>query len=78
MHGYRFQVIEVGSMKQLRNGEVQSINPTKVPVVKDTVTVPAGGYARIRFRACNPGYWFFHCHFELHVMMFLIEICTTL
>lgn len=36
------------------------------PPVKDTVTVPDGGYTIIRFEAYNPGYWLFHCHIEFH------------
>lgn len=35
--------------------------------VKDTVTVPDGGYTVIRFVANNPGFWIFHCHIEFHV-----------
>lgn len=34
--------------------------------IKDTVTIPDGGYTIIRFRADNPGYWLFHCHIEFH------------
>ena len=37
-----------------------------VPPLKDTVLVPAGGYAVVYFRANNPGYWFLHCHIEVH------------
>ena len=33
---------------------------------KDTVIVPFGGYTVIRFEADNPGWWFFHCHIEIH------------
>ena len=33
---------------------------------KDTVIVPAGGYVVINFLSNNPGYWFLHCHIELH------------
>ena len=33
---------------------------------KDTVIVPAGGYVVIAFQADNPGYWFMHCHMEVH------------
>ncbi|XP_055852973.1 uncharacterized protein LOC129916824 [Episyrphus balteatus] len=36
------------------------------PPVKDTVTVPDGGYTIIRFNADNPGYWLLHCHIEFH------------
>lgn len=35
--------------------------------MKDTVTVPDGGYTIVRFVADNPGYWLFHCHIEYHV-----------
>ena len=35
-------------------------------VRKDTVMVPAGGYVVINFISDNPGYWFLHCHIEVH------------
>ena len=35
-------------------------------VRKDTVIVPAGGYVVIAFIADSPGYWFMHCHIEVH------------
>ena len=33
---------------------------------KDTVIVPFGGYVVIRFIVNNPGWWFLHCHIEIH------------
>ncbi|XP_021349767.1 L-ascorbate oxidase-like [Mizuhopecten yessoensis] len=33
---------------------------------KDTILVPTDGYVVIRFKADNPGAWFFHCHIDLH------------
>ena len=36
------------------------------PPIKDTVTVPVGGYTIIRFLADNPGTWMFHCHLDFH------------
>jgi len=39
---------------------------SKAPI-KDSVTVPDGGYVILRFRADNPGFWFFHCHITFHV-----------
>lgn len=33
---------------------------------KDTVMLPAGGYVVINFLSDNPGYWFLHCHIEVH------------
>lgn len=39
------------------------------PWYKDTVTVQGkGGFVIIRFKADNPGIWFFHCHNEGHLM----------
>ena len=35
-------------------------------ILKDTVIVPAGGYVVVAFLADNPGYWFLHCHIEVH------------
>ena len=34
--------------------------------LKDTVMVPYGGYVVVYFKADNPGYWFLHCHIEVH------------
>jgi iron transport multicopper oxidase len=34
---------------------------------RDTVSIPALGWAKIRFVANNPGAWFFHCHIDWHM-----------
>ncbi|VAH81823.1 unnamed protein product [Triticum turgidum subsp. durum] len=52
------------------------------PVARNTIAVPAGGWAVIRFVANNPGMWFFHCHLDAHVpmglgMVFAVENGTT-
>ena len=44
-----------------------SLNLHGRPVRKDTVIVPAGGYAVIRFRTDNPGWWHLHCHMAHHM-----------
>ncbi len=47
--------------------------------LKDTVTIPEGGYTIIRFVADNPGVWFFHCHLDFHSeigMGFLLRVGT--
>ncbi|PNF18423.1 hypothetical protein B7P43_G09045 [Cryptotermes secundus] len=74
LHGYDFFVM---AMDQFRNGEtLESISKklldtnfrrSSLPARKDTITVPSNGYAAFRFRADNPGLWFFHCHFLYHV-----------
>ncbi|TKR69450.1 hypothetical protein L596_021612 [Steinernema carpocapsae] len=38
------------------------------PAFRDTVVIPAGGYVVLRFRATNAGWFFAHCHLELHNM----------
>ena len=35
---------------------------------KDTLIIPAGGYAVINFISDNPGYWYLHCHIEMHTL----------
>ncbi|XP_043518680.1 laccase-5-like [Frieseomelitta varia] len=79
MHGYAYRVISMGQpfgpnptnstisvdyVKQLdENGGIKrnSDGPGK-----DTLAVPNNGYAVLRIRANNPGFWFFHCHFVYH------------
>ena len=34
--------------------------------LKDTILIPSGGYAVVYFISNNPGYWFLHCHIEVH------------
>lgn len=41
---------------------------TKDAPQKDTLMVPAGAYAVVRFKSDNPGKWFLHCHIEFHSM----------
>jgi L-ascorbate oxidase len=37
------------------------------PIQKDMVQVWQRSWTVIRFKAVNPGYWFFHCHMEQHI-----------
>lgn len=67
LHGFAFQVIDMGTHAQYESGQTAFANATHLPVVKDTVIIPSKGFTKIRFRACNPGYWFFHCHLEYHM-----------
>ncbi|XP_069688169.1 uncharacterized protein [Periplaneta americana] len=74
LHGNGFYVISEGYLpKQLMNAkDINGLLRTKrlpfpkYPVLKDTVAIPALGYAVLRFIANNPGFWFFHCHFMYH------------
>ena len=60
LHGHNFQVLPL-------DGPYPAF-----PVRRDTVTVPALGGLRLRFRADNPGVWLFHCHIEWHVVSGLV------
>lgn len=75
LHGHSFRVVglrRLGSQTTIE--EIKAFDEAgllkrnlKNPPIKDTVTVPDGGYTVIRFKADNPGYWLFHCHIEFHV-----------
>lgn len=74
LHGNAFRVIGMERLNSSVNLEqIQELdNQGKLKrrllraPIKDTVTVPDGGYTIIRFVADNPGYWLFHCHIEFH------------
>ena len=51
-----------------RDGYRPSIRLNSYTPRKDTILVPAGGYVVIQFRSDNPGYWFFHCHIQEHLL----------
>ncbi|KAH6629092.1 laccase-2 precursor [Boeremia exigua] len=64
LHGHVFQIVAkgVGSW----NGNEGSL--PAVPSKRDGAVVPAEGYIVLRFKADNPGVWFFHCHIDLHLV----------
>ncbi|XP_011688158.1 PREDICTED: laccase-1-like isoform X2 [Wasmannia auropunctata] len=74
LHGYQFRVVameKVGdntTADEVRELDRQGLIHRKLKraPLKDTVTVPDGGYTIVRFHADNPGYWLFHCHIEFH------------
>lgn len=37
------------------------------PPLKDTVSIPVGGYVIVRIYTDNPGYWMAHCHQTEHL-----------
>ncbi|KAF8042241.1 hypothetical protein BT93_A0765 [Corymbia citriodora subsp. variegata] len=44
------------------------------PVIRNTIGVPVGGWATIRFQANNPGAWILHCHLDAHLTMGLATV----
>ncbi|XP_046680742.1 laccase-1-like isoform X2 [Homalodisca vitripennis] len=75
LHGYAFRVIGMDRLGESvdeelvrkLNREGRLVRNLENPPLKDTVTVPDGGYTIIRFHANNPGYWLFHCHIDFHM-----------
>lgn len=65
VHGHNFFIVGKG----FGNFNVAK-DPSKYNLVdppeRNTVAVPSGGWAAIRFKADNPGVWFIHCHLEEH------------
>ena len=45
----------------------KSTQMLQTPLRKDMISLPRRGWAVIRFRADNPGFWLFHCHMEQHI-----------
>ncbi|KAK6943052.1 Multicopper oxidase, C-terminal, partial [Dillenia turbinata] len=66
LHGFNFHVLAQGF------GNYDPVNDPKKfnfynPQVRNTIGVPVGGWAVIRFLANNPGVWLMHCHLDVHL-----------
>ncbi|CAN1309402.1 LAC6 [Linum perenne] len=69
MNGTRTKVIEYGTRVQIILQDTGTISTENHPIHlhdMNTIGVPVGGWAAIRFKADNPGVWFIHCHFDVH------------
>ncbi|CAL5331845.1 unnamed protein product [Camellia sinensis] len=64
LHGYSFYVVGFGTGNY--NPQTANLNLVDPPYM-NTIGVPVGGWAAIRFVADNPGVWFMHCHLEIHL-----------
>ncbi len=72
LHGHTFQVIERSEGREDDESPLifnaSDHEPyAEYPMRRDTVYVRPQGYFVLRFRADNPGAWFFHCHIEWHL-----------
>ncbi|GLJ45708.1 hypothetical protein SUGI_0962010 [Cryptomeria japonica] len=66
IHGYDFYIVGEAFGNYDNETDPSSFNLVDPPQ-RNTVGVPANGWAAIRFKADNPGAWFVHCHFDDHV-----------
>lgn len=60
MHAHQFWCLET-------SGYNPGPRPGNNYLRRDVISVAAGGWARIRFVADNPGTWAFHCHIDWHM-----------
>ena len=82
LHGHQFQLVSIGTGREgSLNKDHQSGRAWQkyqedmkywqetgtVPVVRDSINIPGGSFAVIRFRLDTPGSWLFHCHVEWHM-----------
>ncbi|XP_047074790.1 laccase-15-like [Lolium rigidum] len=82
LHGHDMFVLAQGHDNYDAARDVARYNLVDPPL-KNTVLVPRLGWAAVRFVADNPGVWYMHCHYELHVTIgmaavFIIEDGPTL
>ncbi|KAL5550172.1 hypothetical protein UlMin_000348 [Ulmus minor] len=82
LHGYNFHVLAQGFGNYDAAKDRNKFNLVDAPI-RNTVSVPVGGWTVIRFKANNPGIWLFHCHLDLHssigmTMAFEVENGPTL
>ncbi|EAY88596.1 hypothetical protein OsI_10072 [Oryza sativa Indica Group] len=68
LHGYDVFVLAQGLGNFDPKRDVEKFNYHN-PQLRNTVQVPRGGWAAVRFLTDNPGMWYLHCHFEFHIIM---------
>ncbi|OEL17849.1 Laccase-14 [Dichanthelium oligosanthes] len=66
LHGFNFYVLAQGTGNFNAHRHLHAYNLVN-PQQRNTVAVPAGGWASIRFTADNPGMWIMHCHLDTHL-----------
>ncbi|CAF1159421.1 unnamed protein product [Adineta steineri] len=71
LHGHKFWIIATSDYP---NAEFLYAGNY---IQRDTVSVPALGWAKIRYVANKPGAWLFHCHIEWHMSAGLALVFIT-
>ena len=72
LHGHVFQLIErheeiPDTEDPVAYNSTDHADWPEYPMLRDTVYVRPQSYIVMRFKADNPGVWFFHCHIEWHL-----------
>ncbi|KAI4354612.1 hypothetical protein L6164_003461 [Bauhinia variegata] len=66
IHGFNFYVLAQGFGNYNATRDQAKFNLIN-PQMRNTIAVPVGGWAVIRFKAKNPGIWLVHCHIDAHL-----------
>ncbi|KAK1271268.1 Laccase-24 [Acorus gramineus] len=66
LHGFNFFVLAQGFGNYNTKEDWKKFNLID-PQVRNTIAVPTGGWAVIRFVTNNPGVWLVHCHLDVHL-----------
>ncbi|TKY63390.1 Laccase-7 protein [Spatholobus suberectus] len=66
IHGFNFHVLAQGFGNYNASKDEPKFNFVN-PQIRNTISVPVGGWSVIRFQANNPGIWLVHCHLETHL-----------
>ncbi|KAI4356554.1 hypothetical protein L6164_000571 [Bauhinia variegata] len=66
IHGFNFHILAQGFGNYNATKDEPTFNLVN-PQIRNTIAVPVGGWAVIRFITNNPGIWLVHCHFDAHV-----------
>ncbi|XP_068669434.1 laccase-7-like [Aristolochia californica] len=66
LHGFSFLILAQGFGNFNRETDEKKFNLVN-PQQRNTIAVPVGGWAVVRFQANNPGVWLMHCHMDLHL-----------
>ncbi|XVF55155.1 hypothetical protein PTKIN_Ptkin06aG0013800 [Pterospermum kingtungense] len=68
IHGFNFHVLAQGFGNYNPATDRRKLNLIN-PQIRNTIGVPVGGWAIIRFTANNPGVWLIHCHLDAHLSL---------
>lgn len=66
LHGYDFYILAEGFGNFNAGTDTAKFNLIDPPL-RNTASVPVGGWTVIRFVADNPGVWLLHCHLDVHI-----------
>ncbi|KAE8711037.1 Laccase-9 [Hibiscus syriacus] len=75
LHGFDFYILAQGFGNYNPATDRKKLNLIN-PQIRNTIGVPVGGWAVIRFVANNPGVWLLHCHLDMHLPVGLATAFT--